>query len=266
MVWQVLVCALALVSAPSPEQKVGLRSGTLYASEKREVVGRAIHVSSFPPRAPMTGTRGPFFPRIGASNAPANCDVAVGPDDIVQVVNGKIAFFSKTGVLNLEQDASAFFAGLARTPSPQEPRAVYDDLAQRFFLLFVENDDAAQVSNILLAVSDDDDPSGTWYQYRIDGVRVQGAVKYRMERPGLGYDQGGICITGTHIAYDTGIEGGSSFFVIQKPALLSGSAAHVVRILDMTYEFAQVGESIATPSPFLFGATQVATNSLGPTA
>ena len=206
---------------------------------------------------------GPLFPgAFSGTEAPANCDLAVGPNDIVQVLNGKVAFYAKDGTLEFQTDAASFFSGLADTPVPQEPQADYDESSGRFFLVFLENDVSAEVCNILLAVSDDGDPSGAWSLYKFDAVEDTGDLRRWMERPSLGLDANGLCVTGTRYTYGTGAATGSSFYVIQKAPLLAGGTATVVHIRDGIHEHAHVGESLGLPGSYIFGATQIAPSQL----
>ena len=268
MRWAGAVCVLAFVPAHASPQKP--HHGEIRPESRQTVRARATDTTwTFPP-AHFSSRRGAVHPVGGGGQfvglgstgqAPANCDLAVGPSHVVQVVNSQVAFFTKGGALVFQQGASAFFGGLAQTPSPDEPRAVYDRLAERFVIVFVENDQGAQVSNALLAVSDDDDPNGVWFQYRINVVRAEGEEISWFERPGLGYNADGMVLTGTNYLYSSGLPNGCSFHMIAKAPLLVGAPLNVVTAIERDLDFATVGES-AGSARYVFGVGQLAPNTI----
>jgi hypothetical protein len=230
-----LACALALVSAPGGK-------GALRPLSKVVVQGRTVEVG--------TGVR---LLMAGTQPAPANCDLAVGPSAVVQVANGRVAFYDRQGALTFQQGSGEFFGGLAQTPAPQEPRAAYEPLSGRFVVVFVENDSPTQVSNLLVAVSDDSDPAGSWHQYRIDANLEIEPWKYWVGRPGLGLNSEGLCVTGTYTEYASGALRGSGFWVLPLAPLLSGDPAIVVPFTDAPVPYAQMGESAGA---YVFGIAQ----------
>jgi hypothetical protein len=52
-------------------------------------------------------------------------------------------------------------------------------------VLFLEADFANQVSKLLFAVSDDGDPNGTWFKYRIEAKVTEGANTFWLDYPGF---------------------------------------------------------------------------------
>ena len=238
-----------------------------------KVEGRAVDTAwSFPricrsaeaPRGgPSSRPSGGGFPGIGSSGQfPANCGVAVGPEVVVQVVNGQIAFISKLGAQTYGQPATAFFAGLAQTPNLDQPRACFDRSSGRFVVVFLESDPAGEVSNFLLAVSDDDDPHGVWFQYRISAIGTSGANEFWSKRPSLGVNSDGVVIATTLTAFSTGNLGGSLFTMFPKQPMLSGSPLTVTKTLDTASPHVHVGETVATAVPYVFGVAKTASNKL----
>lgn len=252
----VIACFLAAV----PGVGTG-RSGMVPYRESFAVPGRQVSVSYRIPPGPPLGSRVGIDGFIGLTSAvePANCDLAVGPTAIVQVVHGRIAFYSKTGQSLYEADASTFFTGLAETPMPQEPRAMYDPRTGRFFVLFNENDFATQTGHFLLAVSDDNDPEGTWFQYKFTSV-IDESDLFWQKRPAIAACNDGIAITATVTRFFDSAPWGSSFYVIRMPELLVGGTLHVSRLWDFTKEYAQVAKCGPGPSQYMFAIAQIDTD------
>ena len=256
MLLPLVACALSLAQFHRPS------GGVLGDARRTLVPGRTVFVGServpsAPPRLGGREIRG----IAGSGPVPANCGVAVGPRDIVQVTNGRIAFFDKSGAQTFEQPSGEFFLGLAETPSPQEPRALFNEAVGRFIVVFVENDAALPVSNILVAVSDDDDPAGAWHQYKIDAHLEVGEIIHWLGRPGLGFNALGICVTGTYTPYGSSTANRSGFFNMPLAPMLDGDPVTVVFVWDI-FPYAQMGESNGAVAPYIYGALQKATNTM----
>ncbi len=261
--WAVLLGAIALAAFAMPQGRNSLPSiGTGKAH------GRTIDTAwFFPPtaagsRAPRANARGEnAFPGLGTIGAsPANADIAVGPDEVVQVVNGQIAFFAKDGTQTFGQTASAFFGGLAETASPSMPQAVFDLHSNRFFVLFLESDAGARISNFLLAVSDDDTAEGNWFQYKFSAVGNLGVNEHWSRQPSLAIDEDGLLVTTTIVHFDNGSIGGSLFTIVPKiPALVGGTIAFK-KLVDFFIPGAVAGETLGTDPPCVYAVTKRAQN------
>ncbi|MFQ5583345.1 MAG: hypothetical protein ACE5GL_02780, partial [Calditrichia bacterium] len=93
---------------------------------------------------------------------------AAGPNHVVNVVNTSIEWYTKAGVQQNSQSLSSFFAPLTPLTNTFDPKVIYDQYEGRFVVVTLEvtdmaNGDPANTSRILVAVSDDNDPNGTWY-------------------------------------------------------------------------------------------------------
>jgi len=202
------------------------------------------------------------WPAIGATGwTPPDCDLAVGPNHIVATVNSSIGFFSKAGSQQFLQTSSTFFAGLGAGSFQYDPKCFYDRVAGRFVILFLEEDDATVTSKVLVAVSDDSDPNGTWYRYRLEAKLVVGANSYWLDYPGFGYNKDAYVISGNMFGFVSG-SAGIQYLVIPKAPLLSGGVATVFSLRDTTGFSAQVAEMISTTSPVVFAASRLTTASL----
>jgi hypothetical protein len=101
------------------------------------------------------------FNASGGSEPP-DTDVAAGPTYLVETVNTTVAFYNKqTGALVSSQDLAQFFAPAGAGPRADlfDPRITYDDIAGRFVISIVEENDAHKSSFFDFAVSNDSDPT-----------------------------------------------------------------------------------------------------------
>jgi len=106
---------------------------------------------------------------------------AAGPSHLVSIVNTSIEWHTKAGVQEVSKRlgknsttiVGSFFESLTPTTGTFDPKVIYDQYANRFVVVTLErvgtiDDAAANISRILLAVSDDSNPNGTWYFHAID--------------------------------------------------------------------------------------------------
>lgn len=166
------------------------------------------------------------FPGIGFDGwYPPDPDVAVGPNSIVSVVNVAIAFFTKNGTKLFEQDlgGDGFFSGMDVTTFVFDPKCFYDTLSNRFFVVALEKANTPTTSKLLVAVSDDADPQGTWHRYRIESKQTVNTVDYWLDYPGFGYNKDAVLITGNMFGFTNGYNG-VQYIVLPKAALLTGAA------------------------------------------
>ncbi len=170
---------------------------------------------------------GPDFGFQGSANTgwnPPDPDLAVGPNNVVTIVNGEIAFFDKAGTNSFRQaiaGSSGFWGSVGAENFVFDPTALYDPHSGRFIVGAGE-----QASNggqlLVLAVSDDSDPNGTWFKYRFDLTSVGGFVDF----PNLGVDQDAVYFVNDFFATPTG----NFIHIIPKAPLLVGGAATITSV------------------------------------
>jgi hypothetical protein len=141
---------------------------------------------------------------------PPDPDLAVGPNHIVGVVNIWIRFFDKSGNILLDQHLADFFGS---TSFSFDPIAMYDPLVDRFVVASAEHDPSGR-DYLNIAVSDDDNPVGTWYTYRF---YIESYCDY-VDFPNLGSDP-----DAWYIAADCfGSPGGNYINIFEKAPMLVG--------------------------------------------
>ncbi len=162
---------------PVPRSRIGALPAP--AAGTRRPAGRPL-IAGPPPPVLATTTAAPAIGEPGFAGfasggphtnlEPSDSSVAVGPENVVQVVNAGIRFTNRQGVLSVpDLGLAAFFQAGARTVS--SPRVMYDPVHARW-LAVEESWDCISDANanfghgyIDLAVSRTTDPTGTWDVY-----------------------------------------------------------------------------------------------------
>jgi hypothetical protein len=128
------------------------------------------------PKSPATdnlsiakGFEGIGFPN-SFDSVPPDTHVATGPEHIVEVTNTTIAYYSRvTGKRLFIQDLFLFFAPAGVVTFGFDPVVTYDDIAERFVVAMVDENDALIKGFLLYAVSNTSNPlDGFTEMHRID--------------------------------------------------------------------------------------------------
>ena len=185
---------------------------------------------------------------------------ATGKDHVVNVVNTTIRFHDKAGSTTLHSALSAFFATLAPRTATFDPKVIYDQHADRFVVITLEQEDVffgapANRSRIYLAVSDDGDPNGDWYLAEIDSLVMISGFPTWADYPGFAVDEEGIYITTNQFGFAAaGGFAGVRLWTIPKglgsSGLYDGGAA-TVNLFD---PYAGGGIEVTTQPAHIFGA------------
>jgi len=199
----------------------------------------------------------PSWPGVGATGwYPPDPDIAVGPAYVLEVVNSSIAWYDKaTGAKINQQTAATFFSGVAQTTFIFDPKCFYDRLNGRFVVLFVEKNDPSKISNVLIAVSDDSNPTGVWYRYRFDATLFINTTGYWLDYPGFGYTNGAYVVSGNMFGFSAGFAG-VQFLVIPSAPLLTGGAASVSYLRDSSGASVQMAEVVDAGTSTAFGVSR----------
>ncbi len=127
---------------------------------------------------------------------PPDPTIAVGPNHVMVLTNNGIGIriYDKQGTLLKSISSNAFWSAVW----PQQdgdPQILYDHYANRWFMLFMQYDPTALTAGNLIAYSDDDDPLGTWYIYRLN-TKLHGTVASNTwgDYPQIGFDEQAIYI------------------------------------------------------------------------
>ena len=212
-----------------PTEQVGTESGL-----DVEKGGSAFHLSeSMAPASTVTFDSLDFDDNIANTGGflfiPPDPIGAVGPNHVVNVVNVSIQFHTKVGAGLLDSVAgppvtgvslASFFAPLAPVNFTFDPKVIYDQHADRFVVVtlerqFTASGDPADTSRILVAVSDDSDPNGTWFLTAINSKITIGVASWA-DYPGLAVDEEVVYITANMFSFPPATMTGTRLWVIDK--------------------------------------------------
>jgi hypothetical protein len=146
---------------------------------------------------------------------PPDPEMGVGPDHIVVMVNGGIAWFLKDGTQQFQQDingSGGFWGSVGASGFVYDPEVVYDIHSQRFYVFASDGN-----AGFLLAVSDDSDPNGSWNKYKINTSGMFGTAN--VDSGNLAVDENFITITGDIFSPDR-----LAMLFIDKASAMSGGS------------------------------------------
>ena len=193
---------------------------------------------------------------------PPDPSLAVGPDHVVVTVNMAIAFFDKEGneqfSANLDSSGNpGFFEEVGGGSFCFDPKCFYDAHAERFVVLALEHYDSGEgESFITMAVSDDSDPNGVWYKYRMWSVITNddNGNTYWVDYPGFGFDDGYYYVTGNLFGLNNGGWGGVLYRILDKTPMLTGDPVVVADVQKPGHASMQCAQHIGdSPAAFFVG-------------
>lgn len=197
----------------------------------------------------------------GSINIPADPHAGVGMNHVCHVVNVSIQCQTKDGTSVLKQSLEDFFE-----PGTDifDPRVVYDPRADRFVVVVLNKSDngtaSENVSELLMAVSDTGDPSGTWSTQVFDmeqTISVDGSLTdCWMDYPAVSVDEEAIYVTGNWFPFDSEDVDGScdTYLAIFDQGLYSGGQSNRVYLDDPNDDFIQ-GDFDNTMQPAVIHGT-----------
>jgi len=165
----------------------------------------------------ITGGTG-FLGIVSTGWTPPDPHAAVGPNHIVAMTNGAIAFFTKDGTRTFQDEiegTQGFWGGLNPGGFVFDPEALYDPFSGRFMAMACERTGGR--SYFLFAVSDDSDPNGSWFKYRFD---VTAIADSSIDSPNMATDTQAVYLTADAFG------GGQKYpiLILRKSDVLVGNA------------------------------------------
>jgi hypothetical protein len=236
-----------------------------------------------PPAAEAAFSRAPSAPGLGTTIDAVNfiTDAAnsgfyhippdpigvAGPNHVVNVVNTSIQWYTKAGGQqnnqrlgrNSSTAAGSFFELLSPINGTFDPKVIYDQYAGRFLVVTLEmsgttTNNPDNVSRILLAVSDDSDPNGTWTYQAIDAkLTISGGDSWA-DYPGFAVDEEAVYVTANMFRFTGGSSIATRLWIIHKSPFYSGGAASVT-VHD---PYAGGGIATTTQPAHMFGTSPAA--------
>jgi hypothetical protein len=162
---------------------------------------------------------------------------AAGPNSLIEVVNDRIALYSKTGsqIESADLDItsggnSGFFASVGTTLRSYDPWIIYDRYSARFIVLAPEQ--GSNAANFKIAISRTSDPADLdttsgddnpdWYFYSISATQTFGSLSWP-DYPKFAVDANSIYITANYFHFSGGGFGGVEVTKLDKGPMLGGT-------------------------------------------
>jgi len=153
---------------------------------------------------------------------------AVGPNNFIGIVNSRFRIFDKEGNALKTIEADAWFDNVFPNAGAFDPKVLYDEIDQRWIMVWLQENSDLHTANLLLSVSDDADPIGTWYNWALP-ANLNGTANYNSwtDYQGVGYDENAIYITCNQITW-AGYAQGEKVRIIPKAQLYANTAGEVI--------------------------------------
>lgn len=198
------------------------------------------------PLSPQVASPAPDLDFQGLNDAntsiPPDTNGAVGPNHVMTGLNTQVRIQSKTGVTASTVSLNTFFATVNGGTGTFDPRVMYDAFAGRWICAAV--DDAVSASSkVLIAVSQTNDPTGTWnfYGYDQDGTNIEWA-----DYPMLGLNKNWIVITTNDFSVAAGSFTGATVNMFDKSTLYAGAAIPTMTKTDLGTTFSGGHQAVET--------------------
>jgi chitodextrinase len=153
---------------------------------------------------------------------------AVGPGQILMVVNGRVRTFTRSGVADgaLNMSSDVFFNSVRNAARTGDPSVIYDRLAQRWFVTMITV--GVTPNRILIAVSNGPTitnlSSFTFFQFRQDSVGGGGLDNGQFaDYASTGVDKHALYVGVNIFTADLSTYARSTVFVVNKTNLLAGN-------------------------------------------
>ena len=188
---------------------------------------------------------------------PADPHMAVGPDHVVLVTNGAVAFFDTAGTLLFQDELEGldgFFGSIGADDFVIDPEVIWDPHAERFMIVAAERANGLTLPFFLLAISDDADPNGTWHRYRVDTLTAAAGAT-DIDSPNIGVDD--ACI---YLGADFPSTGDFPVLIVDKSTVLNGGAASVTdtRLTGVASPGIPITHDAGAPAQYLVRANKSA--------
>lgn len=182
---------------------------------------------------------------------PADSYGSVGTTHVMNVINTSIELYQKDGNGGFSGSLKNFFSPLNPVNATFDPKVIYDQFLNRWVVVTLERTDTSQgdpanTSRVLIAVSDDANPNGTWYMFALNTKLNISGTNYWFDYPGFALDEEVIYLTGNMFEFGQGGGVGSRLWIIEKSNFYAGNAPNVIGPYD---PFAITGGINVTSQP-----------------
>jgi hypothetical protein len=154
------------------------------------------------------------------SSIPPDTHGAVGPGHLMTTLNSQVRIQDRNGANLSTVSLSSFWSSVnLGSGTPFDPKVLYDPYQNRW--MFVACDDArSSTSAVLIAVSNNSDPTGFWYFYR---VQLNDGTNW-IDYPSFGFNKNWI-VASVNIFTSGGSYVRTNVYAFDKAALYQGLSA-----------------------------------------
>lgn len=187
----------AFVKPRSPQKVTG--------PPRLESSAEALPRAPAPAGSPLAETAAISFEGIPQTELlPPSPSIAAGPDDIIEVVNSRIARFSRDGLMTDSVHLQQWFQTDLPVLCPSSSQGAcilgdvsvrYDQYHGRFIMILQARDELADNSFILVSVSNGATYASGWKNWVLDAIDVNGSVRGYADFPQVGLDDQAVYIT-----------------------------------------------------------------------
>ncbi len=183
------------------------------------------HIQGITPSSPAPTTN---FQGLldNVSTIPPDVGGAAGPSHLMVTHNSEIRIMSKTGSVTSTVSLNSFWSSLGGSISAFDPKALYDPYSSRWVVVACGNSGSAS-SCLLVAVSQTNNPTGSWNFYKIDADATD--VNW-FDYPSLGFNKNWIVISGNMFTNSGNNFTSGNIWVLDKANFYSGGAGNYTAI------------------------------------
>jgi hypothetical protein len=127
----------------------------------------------------------------------------VGPNHYVETVNTTLAIYNRGGTQLSNQTLQTFFSSLGGVQIISDPFVTYDTFAGKFVVGAIDYDGLGSDSRLDFAVSNTNDPTGSWTFHRFD-MSNDGSGGHFADFPRFGYNNDAYVVSFNMYASPTG--------------------------------------------------------------
>ncbi len=174
---------------------------------------------------------------------PGDCTIAAGPAHLVAAFNSTVSIYDKQGTRTWTSSLDGLLGATANWKGHFDPKVVFDEGTNRFYLMAIDIHPNARQSVWSLAVSITSNPNQGWYVY--------GQMANQWDGEGIDYEDLGfgpraVYLTGNYISFSdwaalppATANHSNALWVLDKTALVAGQAVTIWTYGDVIGESSQ---------------------------
>ena len=191
------------------------------------------------------------FVGVPATNfLPPDPIMAVGPNQVIVMVNTTFRIYDKNGVLLKHITADAWESGIVPGLNHSDPQVLYDQYAKRWIMDWLVYPSSGNANYHTLSVSADSNAIGTWYQWKSDATLLGDSVTNGFgDYPALGYDSSAVYLVSRQFGGTTGPLMYGKLRIFKKSDLYANTAGPIAYTDFWDFRDLNVGQAVDNLRP-----------------